>query len=289
MSKFLDFFVAEVAKTKWNMFSVAHMCGSEEPEVLHFQANNPCQDTYSVAKAFTVTAVGLLVDRGLLSVDETVTAILAEECPEDYHPYWDDTTVHMVLLHQLGLPGNCLDIDAQDAREFGSDYLRYMMTHPLSCPAGGELCYTDAAYYLLSRIVEKRSGMKLDDFLWRELFEPLGFREAAWSHCPLGHAMGATGLYIRVEDMAKLGWLYLNGGVWKDRRILSQAWVDTVIENGYELRPKGVGKAYSKGGMYGQMLLVIPEENRVVAWQAFGKDKDIDLAAIIAAYRDQEA
>lgn len=288
MDKFLDYFTAEVAKTSWNMFSVAAMRGNGETKVRYYQQNNPCQDIYSVAKAFTVTAVGLLVDRGQLSVEETVTAILGEECPADTHPYWQETTVHMVLLHQLGLPGNCLDIDAQDAREFGPDYLRYVLTHPLSCRPGGERCYTDAAYYLLSRIVEKRAGMKLDDFLWQELFYPMGFREAAWSHCPLGHAMGATGLYIRVEDMAKLGRLYLNGGLWDGRRILSQAWVDTVLANGYELRPKGTGRGYAKGGMYGQMLLVIPEEDLVVSWQAFGKDKDVDLAAIIAGYREEK-
>ena len=68
--------------------------------------------------------------------------------------------------------------------------------------------------------------------------------------------------------MLKLGILYLNKGIWRGTRILSEEWIDTVLERGYELSPKGDGW-YGKGGMRGQMLAIHPTLGRAVAWHAF--------------------
>ena len=81
--------------------------------------------------------------------------------------------------------------------------------------------------------------------------------------------MGATGLYIRCEDMVKLGAVYLNGGEYLGKRIVSPEWVARVLDRQYEFAPNGIKDAYSKGGMNGQNLLVIPSENRVVGWQSY--------------------
>ena len=191
MSKFLKEFEAEVRKQKANMYAVAEYCDGVMEKV-QIRKANPCQNTYSVAKVFVVTAIGLLVDRGLLSIQERVTEILAGDCPEDRQPIWDQVTVEMLLLHKVPLSIGFLDIDSTDATTFGEDYLAYVMkTATVTDPEELVPCYTDAAYYLLSRIVEKRAGMGTDNFLWKHLFYPIGCREAAWSHCPQGHVMGA--------------------------------------------------------------------------------------------------
>ena len=282
MRNFLDDFVEEINNREGaNVFFIGeYRNGVYEHRAL--TRTNPCQNVYSVAKAYIVTAVGLLWDRGLLSTDEILTDILADELPRTYDPIWDKTTVEMLLLHRVGLSGGFLDIDTHDATEFGEDYLAYVLNAPID-PSFDLLrsTYTDAAYYLLSRIVEKRAGMGTDDFLWRHLFLPTGCREAAWSHCPMGHTMGATGLYIRVEELLKLGAIYLSGGLYKETRILSREWVDTVLSRGYELKPKCGGMAYGKGGMRGQMLMAVPDSGRVVAWTGCGRN---DFADFVATY-----
>ena len=251
-------------------------------EVETLVKTNPCQNVYSVAKAYVVTAVGLLVDRGLLSTDETVTDILEGEIPGDTNDVWYSTTVDMLLRHRVGLPSGFLDVDCLDSREFGEDYLAYTLRAPIvEDHTPDRYAYTDAAFYILSRIVERRAGMPLDDFLWKHLFYPTGCREAAWSHCPKGHAIGATGLYIRVEELVKLGSIYLSGGLYGARRILSEEWVRMVRERGYELKSKSGGKAYGKGGMRGQMLLILPEQERVFAWIGYGSP---DLTEAAAGY-----
>ena len=284
MSKFLEAFKAEIdTRENANVFFIGEYHDGKI-ETMRLQQTNPCQDTYSVSKAFVVTAIGMLVDRGLLRTDETLTDILADELPETYNEVWTKTTVHMLLLHKVGLSGGFLDIDCFDATQFGDDYLAYVLNAPIKEDFDlVKETYTDAAFYLLSRIVEKRAGMRTDDFLWQNLFYPTGCREAAWSHCPKGHAMGATGLYIRVEDMVKHGMIYLNGGMYEGKRILSEEWVNTVIKNGYEFKSCGGGKAYGKGGMRGQKIMVVPGAKRVVAWLGCGENGFTDW---VADYQD---
>ena len=94
------------------------------------------------------------------------------------------------------------------------------------------------------------------------------FKEFAWSTCPKGFAIGATGLYIRTEDMTKLGILYLNKGIWNNERIISKEWVDLVIKNNYEFHYIGDGW-YAKGGMRGQFLMFNYEKLKVIACHSY--------------------
>lgn len=268
MSQFLEDFAKYITENEARVFTIAEITGNSLPEKIEIKENNACQNIYSISKMYTVTAVGILCDRGLLRTDNTVTEILGDECPEGYDTYWEQTTVDMLMRHRVGYPGG-FDTDVLDASQYDPDYLKEIMTKKWICPPDTERHYEDAVYYVLSRIVNKVSGKPLFRFCWENIFLPLSFREAAWSCCPQGHAIGATGLYIRVEDMIKLGAVYLNGGEYRGRRIVSEEWVKTVLERQYEFAPNGIKDSYNKGGLNGQNLLVIPSENRVVAWQGY--------------------
>ncbi|MBE6678619.1 MAG: beta-lactamase family protein [Ruminococcaceae bacterium] len=233
---------------------------------------NGAQNSYSVAKVFTVTAIGMLVDRGLLRTDERVCDILRSQLPSDTDPAWETMTVHHLLKHSAGFAGGCLDIDAENQVPIaGEDYLGYLFGSKPQYIPGTESRYSDAAYYLLSRVFTAKSGEKMDDYLLTHLFYPLGFREMAWSKCPMGYPMGATGLYVYTEDLAKLGVLYLNRGLYHGKQLVSAEWVETVLREGYEFA-KTPGGGYGKGGMYGQMLIFYPKQDRVVAYHSFGGD-----------------
>ena len=87
--------------------------------------------------------------------------------------------------------------------------------------------------------------------------------------------MGATGLYISAADMVKLGALYLEGGMWKGKQILSKEWIRKAIGNEYELRNKTAAGLIGKGGMYGQQLLFNPEKNFAIAWHTHAPGEKI--------------
>ena len=231
-------------------------------------ATHPCCNCYSVAKAFTVTAVGMLYDRGLLAPDMLVAQLLP--IPETADEKWQRVTVHHLLSHTAGFgTAGLLDIDCNDASSYGTtDYLSLLFSTKLKDEPGEKYRYTDAAYYLLSRIVASVSGQDPAGLLRPVLMGVMGFKEFAWSVCPQGYAMGATGLYLRTEDMVKLGVLYLNRGMWDGQRILSKEWVRLVLERGYEFTDHGNGW-FGKGGMRGQMLAFHMEKGLAVAWHSY--------------------
>lgn len=231
---------------------------------------NPCCNGYSIAKAYTGLAVGLLYDRGLLTPESRALPFLAGLLPDGIDERWQDVTVEHLMLHTAGLGRDPLDIDTNDASAFPSkDYLHIVLTEPLPHLPGKGYQYTDAAYYLLSRVIERVAGCDLADFLRPILMGKLNFKEFAWSVCPKGYCMGATGLYTRTEDMLKLAILYLRDGDWNGEQIVSREWVDLVLSRGYEFKPQGCGW-YAKGGMCGQMLTFHPEKGVAVAWHAYG-------------------
>lgn len=284
MSRFLEDFEKYINENDGRVFSVCEIIGNNPPEKVILTGNNASQNIYSVSKIYTVTAIGILCDRGLLKTDNTVTEIIGDECPEGYDPNWDKTTVDMLMRHRTGYPGG-FDTDVFDASEYDPDYIKEIMLKKWTCPPDTERHYEDAGHYILSRIVAKISGKPLLQFCWENIFLPLGFKEAAWSCCPKGHSIGATGLYIRCEDMIKLGAVYLNNGQYRGVRIVSENWVKTVLERTYEFAYNGIGDSYNKGGMNGQELLVIPSQNRVVAWQGYDTRRNPpDLTKYAAEY-----
>ena len=283
MSQYLDMLCAEAQRVGGTFYKITEI-HKGKIETATLSQGNACQNSYSVAKAFTTAAIGMLYDQGLLDVREHMVDIFADDLPPEMDEKWQHMTVHHALTQTCGFPVGYLDIDAVDSTVFGKDYLQYLFKTKLDFVPGEKWAYSDAAFYLLGRVVSKKTGEKLDDFLWTRLFYPLGFREMAWSRCPLGYPMGATGLYIYTEDMAKLGELYLRGGVWKGERILSEEWVKLCLQRSYEFANICSGKAYGKGGAFGQMLVYIPQQERVVAWHSFGGG---DLLPAITLWKDE--
>lgn len=242
---------------------------------------NKTNNCYSVSKVFTVTALGMLYDDGLLSPDEKPVEIFNDRLPAGINPKWEQITLDHLIRHRWGIGKGFLDIDSEDINTFEkkygtrNDFLKIVFSADITNTPGDEdtkgFVYSDAAYYLLSRVVSKKTGKTLFDFMRERLFVPCGFQEYAWSTCPLGYSMGSTGLYVRTPDIAKLGQIYLDGGVFEGKRFVSKEWCDIVFERGYELSKIAPG-CYAKGGMCGQMLFVDRNKNTVVAWLGFDCD-----------------
>ncbi len=161
-----------------------------------FEACNACNNSYSIAKVFIMTAIGMLFDDRRLSVHDRICSLLEDCLPENMDPAWQMVTVDHALTHRIGFREGFLDIDSEDVHAFPYDYLFFVFQRPLAYIPGEKYVYSDAAFYLLSRIISKVAGVNVDCFLMKRLFHPMKFREVAWSCCPQGYPIGATGLYI---------------------------------------------------------------------------------------------
>lgn len=285
MSRFLTDMAREIARLNLNVLRIAEVRSGGEVEEMTLKPCAVCQNGYSVAKAFTAAAVGLAYDRGLIDPEDRIAEILRRFLPAHYDARWNDMTIDHLLRHRAGFPSGYLDIDVADLNPVtGGDYLGYLFRTTLECAPGSVYCYSDAAYYLLSRAVTEKTGCALDNFLWRELLLPLGFREMAFSHCPQGYAMGATGLYTAAADTAKLARLYMDGGLWRGQRLLSKEWIDLSLEREYGFNRNKTG--FGKGGMNGQLLLGLTDQDRAVAWHSFDAGDMKPLIEWVRAYRD---
>ena len=258
--------LVELAEKDGRVYAVCEVCDGVS-RTKQVRPASRSQNTYSVAKLFAVTAVMMLQDRGVLDVDDPVFPIFEEKFPENFDAKWRDVKISDAMTHRVGFGRGFLDIDAENPNDWATqDYLRLVLERPLKYKPGEKSVYSDAAFYLVSRIVSAKTGERLDDFLIREVLAPLKFSECAFSKCPQGFPIGATGMYISTEDMAKLGVMYVQRGVYDDKRILSEAAVDEVLKRGFELHPVGdSGFAFGKGGMRGQFLYVNMKTKRVVA------------------------
>ncbi len=246
---------------------------ADKLETLNRIPANPCQNCYSVAKAFCVTAIGMLFDEKKLSPNTTIAEIFEEELKQYKIPVqkWESITIDNVIRHEIGFSEGFLDIDTEDITKYPTDdFLFLVLDRKLEYAPGEKRVYSDAAYYLISRAVTKISGEMLDDFLMKRLFNKIGCREVAWSKCPQSYPIGATGLYLRTEDVVKLGRIYLDGGLWYGERIISEEWVRIVLNRAYEFARRG--KGYAKGGMRGQCLYINYDENLAIAWHSFDPD-----------------
>lgn len=270
MEHLLHQIAAVAEQNHWNLFGYSVMDGNGASQTIHPVQTSACCNCYSVAKLFTLTALGLLYDQGLLDWNERIVDLFPDAFPANADPHWNDVTIDHVVRHRMGLDEGYLDIDTEDIFSYPSDdFLRLVFSRRLPFVPGTQRTYSDAAYYLLSRIVTQKTGEALDTFLWRHLFYPLHVQEAAWSKCPRGYAIGATGLYLRTEDVVKLGHLYQNGGRWNDRQILSPEFVSHAVQNRYEWMPLKGTDCYGKRGMNGQILLFSPAHHLSVAWHSF--------------------
>jgi hypothetical protein len=147
--------------------------------------------------------------------------------------------------------------------------------------------------HLLSAILQEATGMTELDFARQNLFEPLGISEVFWQSDPQGYTHGWGDLYLKPRDAAKIGYLWLNKGVWDGQQIVSAAWVaDSVTAHSSGgMDDYGYGWWVSEDSYYalgrgGQNVKVYPAYNAIVVTTASGFDYDQFNPMLVAAFID---
>lgn len=236
---------------------------------------------YSLSKSFTSTAVGLAVREKFLSADDPVISFFPEYLPDSVSPHLSDMKVKDLLTMSAGQePDPIFTIVAND-----SNWVQAFMRTPVVHDPGTKFLYNSMATYMLSAIVQKRTGKTVLEYLKPRLFIPLGIEGMDWEVDPMGVNTGGWGLRIKTEDMAKFGQLYLQKGKWKDEQLLPAEWVDEATSSKIVQSPElldvkrdsndwaqGYGyqfwrcryNAYRGDGAFGQFIIVMPDQDAVV-------------------------
>lgn len=173
----------------------------------------------------TSTGVGLAYDEGLLKLEDPIVKYLGNHVPEEADPKIREVTVRHLLTQTSGIGQGSL-FEADRYLGTGEDWIARVLGRAMPHQPGTVFTYDNGNYYMLSCIVEKVTELPLDRFLKTTLFRRMGIREFAWERCPLEHTMGATGCYMGLEDLNKIGRLYALGGSYEGRQLLSREWVE---------------------------------------------------------------
>lgn len=268
------------------MFDAA-LITSDGALTMRSPAANNANNSHSVTKFFIAAAVGVLCDRGALTVDAPVVSLFDKSLlPEKLDPGWRKVRVKDCLRHVTGIEKVPYGVDEDDDIErIGRDFLGYVLSLEISHEPGTFYKYSDAAYYLLGRVIAAVTGAPCDVFLKNEIFDPLGFRQWAMAKCPMGHPICGGGFFARSDDVAKLGYAYACGGVYEGRRIVSEKWVEESMASDYACTSFRGSDIYLKTGAYGQMVAFSRERRSAAAWHGFSNEGCERNDRLLEAYR----
>ncbi len=178
--------------------------------------------------------------------------------------------------------------NSADQMEASADWVQFVIDRPMAHEPGTVFAYSSGVSQLLSHIFKRATGKDIDEYAAQHLFKPLGIEHYYWKRTPPGLADTEGGLYLRPQDLAKIGYLFLKGGVWDGKQIVGTDWVKASVASsvaqalhdphvqgwrkyGFQwwLYPYGDAPerlAWAAQGLGGQRLIVVQEYDLILVF-----------------------
>lgn len=258
---------------------------------------------HSVTKSIMSAAVGIAIEQGLIAgVEESALSYFTALAP-----FGQDEeaklrmTLHDWLTMQHGLQWNEWDVNYLDERNQNlqmiesPDPLGFLFNLPMAGEPGESFAYSTGISYALGEVIARASGQRFYDFVIQNLFVPLQIDEydTWWMQ---GDAHAGSSLYLSQRSMAKIGQMFLDGGVWAGQQVVPAHWVTLSttehvsqgsIRYGYQwwLRNYRVGgeviDTVYASGWGGQLIFILPALDAVVVMTGSRyEDGDADQTSV---------
>lgn len=244
----------------------------------------------SVSKTVTSVIIGAAMQRGdfKAGLDTQVLKYFDTSKVKNVDDRKRRMTLRDVLTMTTGLEWE-ENVPYDDPRSDSSlmeatdDWVEYVIDKPMAAEPGKVWNYSSGATELLAYIFQKETGQDIDDYGQKYLFAPLGIRHE-WKRTYLGVVDTEGGLYLNGSDLAKIGYLYLHGGVWDGQQIVSSDWVKESVtpyfqtdepqfEYGFKWwlskLPGSTEYVWMCRGFGGQKLQVFPNVGLIVTFTAW--------------------
>jgi CubicO group peptidase (beta-lactamase class C family) len=239
----------------------------------HGAAASRTTNIKSASKSIVSALVGIAIDRGLItSVRDPISKYLPAEVGAD--PVKAAITIEDLLTMRTGL-------ETTSNRNYGRwvmspNWVRFVLQQPMEDEPGGRMIYSTGSTHLLSAILTRATRTSTLEFARTALAAPLGFTLSAWPRDPQGIYLGGNEMPMRPRDMLRIGELYLNGGRYDQRQIVSSGWVhESIVPRttsrwserhygyGWWIRTLADTPVFYAWGYGGQFIFVAPEVRTV--------------------------
>jgi CubicO group peptidase (beta-lactamase class C family) len=253
----------------------------------------------SVTKSLTTLLIGIAIDQGKLGLDDELVSFYPDTTVANPDVRKSDITIRDLASMSSGF--DCVyepNEPTVHAMETSPNWVQFGLDLPMANKPGTHWEYCGVGMHLLSAILEKATGMTALEFARQNLFKPLGIQEVFWPTDPQGVNMGAGNTRLLPADMAKIGYLYLYGGVWDGKQIISRSWVEESVKKHFDV-PNGdrygygwwssvndTGTSFFAQGNGGQRIVVNPGYDSIVVTTGEGLNYDDINPYILAAFLD---
>lgn len=218
-------------------------------------------DSRSVTKSIVSTLVGIAIDRGVLTLDQSIGDLLTSP---DFDLRADQRAI--TVQHLLTMTGGW-EWSESGSAGYGEwiaseDHVRYLLDRPLSDVPGSRFNYNSAAVFLLGIVLAEAVDQPLEAWADEVLFAPLGI-EAVWESLPERHTNAGSGIDLTPRDLARIGQLMLQQGRSGDQALVSSEWVTaaTVRHHSWTRSAGPIGRA-----SYGLLWWIDTDRNAFFAW-----------------------
>ena len=252
-------------------------------------------DIRSITKSIVSLLYGIALSEGLVPDPENT---LVDQFPQ-YQDLVNDSnrrkiSIHHTLSMMMGtqwdetLPYTSIK-NSEIAMERSADRYRYALGRPIVDEPGKTWIYNGGATTLIGQIIAQGTGKSIDKYAEEKLFEPLGITSYEWTNGSDGTPAAASGLRMRSSDLAKIGQMLNNNGIYENSQVVPQSWIkQSFTANTYD--------AYDLGYGYFWWLAPVDDPVRWVEGQGNGGQfldliQDSDLVIVIFAgnYNQPEA
>lgn len=243
----------------------------------------------SVIKSIISLGTGIAVDRGYVGLDDCICEYLGESFDHMTDKTHRNITIRDLLTLSSGIYwqfGIHASQPLWSTVEIGEDWSRAILELPSAYTPGTKFYYKDADVYLLTQVLQKATGQSIENFIYENLYQPLGIECAAVDKdFGIGnHNMRNIGM-LTAREMAKIGNLCLNRGEYQGQRIISEAYLTMATAKQMDtnefvkyfgMRAYGFlwwihEDAYFARGFGGNEIAVFPKYGLVVVIQATAK------------------
>lgn len=233
---------------------------------------------HSCTKSFTSACMGIAINKGYIAgVDEKILPYFSEYTISNLNTNKEFITIRHLLTMSAGLDWNELDLPYSDPENAfyqwrrAEEHIQFILDRPMEYTPGAMNDYNSGCSDLLSAIIQKATGIRLDSFALEYLLDPLGIEDYYWEIDTDGHAIGYGQMQLSPRNMARFGYLYLKEGLWEDQQLIPEDWIEAsgkaqiqaqhnvgVRQYGYQFWVSDFGM-YSAMGYQGQWIMVLPE------------------------------